>query len=435
MMAACVLEMLGDEDAKPLRGRMLGSKNVRRTRKKVKNLWAELGCYARKAYRMSMEAFDVLHDTIEDALEEEFKSKDGDRDRGVTPNGDIPTKLRLSAALRFFAGGAVYDIMLTHGMGRASVYKSVYGVVNVINAEKSLSFNENGAEFPSHDEQRDIAAGFLTKSGAGFDKIVLALDGMLVWTIQPNRADCEFLEIGERQFHCYRKDKFGFLLMAGCDHETKFRWADIRMPAICSDYLAWNSSKVGRKLSKDDCDIILEGHSIAGDNAFVENMSMSTPIPGLHISDAEDAYNFYLSQLRITIERAFGILVHRWGILRRPLSMSIVKVPALVTCLMRLHNFCIDHDSRRTPSPRQADERAIQRSAGQMKGNPSAVTLGQHGAPEDLLGSGHHFRDEPGGRGRRPGVVQRERLTPMREMMKKVADLDLSRPTLRGVLD
>ena len=343
MMAACVLEMLGDEDAKPLRGRMLGSKNVRRTRKKVKNLWAELGCYARKAYRMSMDAFDVLHDTIEDALEEEFKSKDGDRDRGVTPNGDIPTKLRLSAALRFFAGGAVYDIMLTHGMGRASVYKSVYGVVNVINAEKSLSFNENGAEFPSHDEQRDIAAGFLTKSGAGFDKIVLALDGMLVWTIQPNRADCEFLEIGERQFHCYRKDKFGFLLMAGCDHETKFRWADIRMPAICSDYLAWNSSKVGRQLSKDDCDIILEGHSIAGDNAFVENMSMSTPIPGLHISDAEDAYNFYLSQLRITIERAFGMLVHRWGILRRPLSMSIVKVPALVTCLMRLHNFCIDH--------------------------------------------------------------------------------------------
>ena len=67
--------------------------------------------------------------------------------------------------------------------------------------------------------------------------------------------------------------------------------------------------------------------------------------------------------------------------------------------------------------------------------NTSCHPLGQHGAPEDLLGSGHHFRDEPGGRGRRPGVVQRERLTPMREMMKKVADLDLSRPTLWGVLD
>jgi len=93
--------MLGDENAKPLRVRMLGSKNVCHTRKKVKNIWAELGCYARKAYRMRMEAFGVLHDTIEDALEEEFKSKDGDRDRGVTPNGGIPTKLRLSAALHF----------------------------------------------------------------------------------------------------------------------------------------------------------------------------------------------------------------------------------------------------------------------------------------------------------------------------------------------
>ena len=33
------------------------------------------------------------------------------------------------------------------------------------------------------------------------------------------------------------------------------------------------------------------------------------------------------------------------------------------------------------------------------------------------------------------GIVQRERLTPTREMMKKVADLDLSKPTLRDVLD
>ena len=95
---------------------------------------------------------------------------------------------------------------------------------------------------------------------------------------------------------------------------------------------------------------------MAGDNAFVENMTMATPVPGIHISVIEDAYNFYLSQLRITIERAFGILVHRWGLLRRPLSMSILKVPAIVTCLMRLHNFCIDHD--RHGSPRSMNGKA-----------------------------------------------------------------------------
>lgn len=155
---------------------------------------------------MSLDCFNYLHKTLEPALREEFEV--GERARGGTPNGNISTKLRLSAALRFFAGGSVYDIMLTHGMSKSSVYKSVYGVVNVVNHEPSLSFNENGAKFPSHDEQKVLAKGFLAKSGADFDKIVMAIDGMLIWTIQPSRADCDKLKIGERMFHCYRKDKF-----------------------------------------------------------------------------------------------------------------------------------------------------------------------------------------------------------------------------------
>ncbi|KAL7526510.1 hypothetical protein ACHAXR_001523, partial [Thalassiosira sp. AJA248-18] len=306
MMTACVSDMLTEEEQKNLRGRLLGAKTVRRTRKTVvnmrsylytamqvcvrilDNMWRELGYHARKAYRMSMETFDLLHERLEPALREEFKCQP--RKNGSAPNGEIPTKLRLSAAIRFFAGGSVYDIMLSHGIGKASVYRSVYGVVDCVNKDKSFSFNEDGAEFPTHDEQREIAKGFLAKSGAEFDKIVLAIDGMLVWTIQPTAADCEYLKIGERMFHCYRKDKYGYLLMAGCDHETKFRWKDIRHPAACSDYLAWMSSTVGRKLENDDSDLILPGHSIAGDNAFVENMTMSTPIPGTNISEIEDAY-------------------------------------------------------------------------------------------------------------------------------------------------
>ena len=82
--------------------------------------------------------------------------------------------------------------------------------------------------------------------------------------------------------------------MAGCDHLTRFRWADIAHPAVTSDYLGWVSSDLGRALENDDSDIVLPGHSIAGDNAFCENMTMSTPVPGTKISKVEDAYNFYL---------------------------------------------------------------------------------------------------------------------------------------------
>ena len=63
--------------------------------------------------------------------------------------------------------------------------------------------------------------------------------------------------------------------------------------------------------------------------------------------------------------------------------------------------------------------------------HPPAVSIDKHGTPADLMGSGHHFHDEPGGTGRRPvarGATRQE--TPMRAMMRQVADLDLRRPNI-----
>ena len=57
------------------------------------------------------------------------------------------------------------------------------------------------------------------------------------------------------------------------------------------------------------------------------------------------------------------------------------------------------------------------------------MTLNDHGAPADLMGSGHHFRDEPGGTGRRPVVTSGD-VTPMRTMIKQVEEFDLRRPTI-----
>ena len=152
MMTACVLDMLDEDEQKKLRGCMLGSKNIKHKRKTLRGMCAELGCYAQKAYRMSMDAFDLLHGTLESALKEEFNIVQ--HARASAPNRDIPTKLWLSAALRFFAGAAVYDIMLAHGMGRQTVYKSIYGVVDCVNKDKSPALNLDDANFSSHNEQR-----------------------------------------------------------------------------------------------------------------------------------------------------------------------------------------------------------------------------------------------------------------------------------------
>ena len=62
------------------------------------------------------------------------------------------------------------------------------------------------------------------------------------------------------------------------------------------------------------------------------------------------AFNNILSSQRITIERAFGILVRRWGILWRPIAFSLCKVAKIVRVCAMLHNICVDRWVINNPS-------------------------------------------------------------------------------------
>ncbi len=59
------------------------------------------------------------------------------------------------------------------------------------------------------------------------------------------------------------------------------------------------------------------------------------------LSKEKDAFNYYLSAQRQCVERVFGILQARWGILWRPLRCDFDKVKFLVIALCRLHNYII----------------------------------------------------------------------------------------------
>lgn len=116
--------------------------------------------------------------------------------------------------------------------------------------------------------------------------------------------------LSQTNFRCHRKDKYGLNLQAICDHNLKFIWAEMKWPAATSDYMAWVTTSLNLSLENNiDTNIILDGYTLVGDCAYVKSTFMATPLKGRR-SGHEDAYNFYLSQLRITIERAFGVLVH-----------------------------------------------------------------------------------------------------------------------------
>lgn len=66
------------------------------------------------------------------------------------------------------------------------------------------------------------------------------------------------------------------------------------------------------------------------------------PYAGRGLGDSKDYFNFLLSRMRQNIERVFGIMVVRWGILWRTLQVEFTMIPALLSAIARLHNFCID---------------------------------------------------------------------------------------------
>jgi hypothetical protein len=53
----------------------------------------------------------------------------------------------------------------------------------------------------------------------------------------------------------------------------------------------------------------------------------------------KDTFNYYLSAQRQCVERTFGILQARWGILWRPVKADFNNVKFLLLALCRLHNF------------------------------------------------------------------------------------------------
>ena len=67
-----------------------------------------------------------------------------------------------------------------------------------------------------------------------------------------------------------------------------------------------------------------------------------TPFTGADRLDTyKDAFNFYLSQLRIRVEMVFGRLVNKFRILHGCVEGSIIRSSQVLTACARLHNCVI----------------------------------------------------------------------------------------------
>ena len=100
-----------------------------RVRKDIeKDIFNQLGdYYLPRAYRMDKDTFYKLHTILEPLLNNHFFPREGgNRDIYSNPYL-IKTEIRLSIALRYFAGASPHDLVITHGVSMTSIFFSVWG--------------------------------------------------------------------------------------------------------------------------------------------------------------------------------------------------------------------------------------------------------------------------------------------------------------------
>ena len=90
------------------------------------------------------------------------------------------------------------------------------------------------------------------------------------------------------------------------------------------------------------------GAFVVCDNAYVPTEHLIPVYGGQdRLLDDHDDTNFYISQSRIHVERAFGIMKKRFSILQKPLNVSMTHTPHLLMAIARMHNWCLGNATRR----------------------------------------------------------------------------------------
>jgi hypothetical protein len=261
--------------------------------------------------------------------------------------GAIEPRVKLAICIRVLCGEALKTMAQLFCVGIVSASDAVSMYLDYICDCDKLAF---GNTAPSLDDLKARAFEFSRRSTYPnvFQHCVEAIDGILI------RIQCPRNEMDQRNFFSGHKLDYGLNLQASCDANCRFVNASLCCPGSANDIMAYNASYLPNRYAAYP-----PPYFVAGDSAYPDEDFMLTPSSAGSTLKAHDVYNCFLSQLRITIERSFGILNTVFAILQKPLKYDVakcVKVCELqssfplfvsscfevVQVCLRLHNWRID---------------------------------------------------------------------------------------------
>lgn len=279
-------------------------------------------------YRMSVRAFRKLTRIL---------GKNITVDETFCPVSEsIYPEIIVAVGIRYLSGAKCLDLTTCYGLSLTSVYRCRNLFITAVYVCPELDIS-----MPSTvSDMEGVANDFAAKSTENLIRgCVGCIDGFLAITKRPRMKESAG---NPRAFFSGHYGVYGLNVQAVCDIHCRFLFFGVVAPGKCGDQVAFERTPLSEYTKQ-----LPDGYYIIGDAAYSVGEKMLTPFTGGHRSDpAKDAYNFFLSQLRIRIEMSFGLLTNKWQILHAPLPTSLKLSSEIVMTCGRLHNFCINEDGK-----------------------------------------------------------------------------------------
>jgi hypothetical protein len=284
------------------------------------------GRFAQK-YRMPEKAFNRLVRVLGPILQADITKS---RSRCTQ---EIYPEIFVAIGLRYLAGGSYDDIREVYGVSVGGFYYCRNRFFKAILTCDALRIRHPEAG----DDWETVRSKFHSKSEEGIIRgCVGAIDGFFQPTKCPTVKDTNG---NVRAYFSGHYNRYGLNCQALCDSDLRFLFFGVMGPGNKSDQPAYEQTGLAEIIEN-----LPAGLFIAADAAYVVTEHVLIPFTGSQRQDrVKDTFNFFLSQLRIRIENAFGLLTTKWRILRKPLECSLKTNADILQICALLHNYVIDN--------------------------------------------------------------------------------------------
>ena len=258
-------------------------------------------------YRMSKKAWNKLKIVLEPSI---YRHTSKSR-----ANEPVYTEIVMGIGMRYLAGGTISDQKSVFGVSRTEAHRCKQIFIDAVAQSTQLKIIMP----TSPTDWRSINKDFSKHNHNNiFDGCVGAIDGFFQPTIKPSLNQIR----NQTAYYSGHYESYGVNCQAMVQTDLTFSYFGVVAPGATNDIIAFTYTGS----MKNSINNLPLGTYVVADAAYALSENVLIPYTGNERNDEyKDAFNHYLSQLRIRVEMAFGRLTSKFRILKRKLDSNMIN--------------------------------------------------------------------------------------------------------------